>query len=141
VAEGGGGSVQARTVSGAVALDLQASGDRDIRRSSVSGDLTVRLPEASDLEVELQSTSGQVVSAFEQLEHEQAPGRHPADRLAGRLAIVDRGRVVAQGSPNELKGELRGDAIQVELGDPEPDGRATADIPGFVADSYVRRRR
>jgi ABC-2 type transport system ATP-binding protein len=49
-----------------------------------------------------------------------------ADRLAGRLAIVDRGRVVAEGSPNELKGELRGDAIQVELGDPEPDGRANA---------------
>jgi ABC-2 type transport system ATP-binding protein len=49
-----------------------------------------------------------------------------ADRLAGRLAIVDRGRVVASGSPNELKGELHGDAIQVELGDPEPDGRAHA---------------
>ncbi|HET7516222.1 MAG TPA: ATP-binding cassette domain-containing protein [Actinomycetes bacterium] len=47
-----------------------------------------------------------------------------ADRLAGRLAIVDRGRVVAEGSPNELKGELRGDAIQVELGDPQSDGRA-----------------
>ena len=49
-----------------------------------------------------------------------------ADRLAGRLAIVDRGQVVAEGSPNELKGELRGDAIHVELGDPEPDGRAHA---------------
>ncbi len=49
-----------------------------------------------------------------------------ADRLAGRLAIVDRGRVVAEGSPNELKGELRGDAIQVELSDPAPDGRAHA---------------
>jgi hypothetical protein len=34
--------------------------------------------------------------------------------------------VVAEGSPNELKGELRGDAIHVELGDPEPDGRAHA---------------
>jgi ABC-2 type transport system ATP-binding protein len=49
-----------------------------------------------------------------------------ADRLAGRLAIVDRGRVVAEGSPNELKGELRGDAIQVELGDPQADGQASA---------------
>jgi ABC-2 type transport system ATP-binding protein len=49
-----------------------------------------------------------------------------ADRLAGRLAIVDRGRVVAEGSPDELKGELRGDAIQVELGDPQADGRARA---------------
>jgi ABC-2 type transport system ATP-binding protein len=38
-----------------------------------------------------------------------------ADRLAGRLAIVDRGRVVTTGAPEELKGELRGDVVQVEL--------------------------
>jgi ABC-2 type transport system ATP-binding protein len=39
-----------------------------------------------------------------------------ADRLAAHLAIVDRGKVVASGSPDELKRELRGDAIHVELG-------------------------
>jgi ABC-2 type transport system ATP-binding protein len=38
-----------------------------------------------------------------------------ADRLADRLAIVDRGRVVTTGEPEELKGELRGDVVQVEL--------------------------
>ncbi len=38
-----------------------------------------------------------------------------ADRLARRLAIVDRGRIVVEGSPEQLKGELRGDAIHVEL--------------------------
>jgi ABC-2 type transport system ATP-binding protein len=38
-----------------------------------------------------------------------------ADRLASELAIVDRGRVVAGGSPERLKAELRGDAIHVEL--------------------------
>ncbi len=38
-----------------------------------------------------------------------------ADSLARRLAIVDRGKVVAEGTPDELKGELRGDAIVVEL--------------------------
>jgi ABC-2 type transport system ATP-binding protein len=38
-----------------------------------------------------------------------------ADRLASRLAIVDRGRVVATGTPDGLKGQLRGDAVQVEL--------------------------
>jgi ABC-2 type transport system ATP-binding protein len=38
-----------------------------------------------------------------------------ADRLAADLAIVDRGRVVATGSPDALKRELRGDAVQVEL--------------------------
>jgi len=40
-----------------------------------------------------------------------------ADRLASQLAIVDSGRVVAAGSPDELKGELRGDTVQVELAD------------------------
>jgi ABC-2 type transport system ATP-binding protein len=38
-----------------------------------------------------------------------------ADQLAARIAIVDRGRVVASGTPDELKRELRGDAIHVEL--------------------------
>ncbi|MCL2554576.1 MAG: ATP-binding cassette domain-containing protein [Actinomycetia bacterium] len=38
-----------------------------------------------------------------------------ADRLAERIAIVDRGRVVAEGTPDELKGELHGDAVHVEL--------------------------
>ena len=41
-----------------------------------------------------------------------------ADRLAGRLAIVDHGRVVAEGSPDELKGELRGDANPGRAGRP-----------------------
>ena len=38
-----------------------------------------------------------------------------ADQLAERVAIVDRGKVVAEGTPEELKRELRGDAIHVDL--------------------------
>jgi ABC-2 type transport system ATP-binding protein len=38
-----------------------------------------------------------------------------ADRLASRLVIVDCGRLVAEGSPDELKRELHGDTVQVEL--------------------------
>ena len=38
-----------------------------------------------------------------------------ADQLAARVAIVDRGKVVTEGTPDELKRELRGDAIQIEL--------------------------
>jgi hypothetical protein len=82
VAEGGGGGVRARTISGAIALDLRASGERDIHLSSVSGDLTMRLPEPSDLQVKLESTSGQVASAFEELRHEGGPGMHA---IRGRL--------------------------------------------------------
>lgn len=39
-----------------------------------------------------------------------------ADNLAANLAIVDRGKIVAEGSPDELKRGLKGDAIQVEVG-------------------------
>jgi ABC-2 type transport system ATP-binding protein len=48
-----------------------------------------------------------------------------ADRLAKRLAIVDRGRIVAQGTPDELKADLRGDAIHVELIQAEAANAAT----------------
>jgi ABC-2 type transport system ATP-binding protein len=40
-----------------------------------------------------------------------------ADRLASHLVIVDRGRIVAEGTPDELKGQLHGDAVHVELAD------------------------
>jgi len=56
-----------------------------------------------------------------------------ADRLARRLAIIDRGRVVAEGTPEGLKAELRGDAIQVELADEESAARlngAMHEVPG-----------
>jgi ABC-2 type transport system ATP-binding protein len=46
-----------------------------------------------------------------------------ADRLAHRVGIIDRGRIVVEGTPEELKGELRGDAVQVELAAPEANGR------------------
>jgi len=37
------------------------------------------------------------------------------DRLAARLAVVDAGRVVVEGTPEELKRELHGDTVVVEL--------------------------
>ena len=40
-----------------------------------------------------------------------------ADRLAERLAIVDHGRIVVEGTPDELKSELRGDTVAIELAD------------------------
>ena len=48
-----------------------------------------------------------------------------ADNLASQLAIVDRGRVVAEGTPEGLKADLRGDAIHVELVQAESNGRVT----------------
>jgi ABC-2 type transport system ATP-binding protein len=49
-----------------------------------------------------------------------------ADRLASRLAIVDRGRVVAEGTPDQLKSELHGDTVQVELVESSNGDAATA---------------
>jgi ABC-2 type transport system ATP-binding protein len=49
-----------------------------------------------------------------------------ADHLAGRLAIIDQGRIVTEGTPDELKGELRGDAVHVELAGWVPPDRVLA---------------
>jgi ABC-2 type transport system ATP-binding protein len=53
-----------------------------------------------------------------------------ADRLASQLAIVDRGRVVAEGSPAELKSSLRGDAVHVELEGANGNGSVEAALRG-----------
>jgi ABC-2 type transport system ATP-binding protein len=61
-----------------------------------------------------------------------------ADRLAERIAIVDRGRVVTEGTPDELKGELRGDAVQVELAEPPAPGRGQALTAALAHSAGVR---
>jgi ABC-2 type transport system ATP-binding protein len=48
-----------------------------------------------------------------------------ADQIASRLAIVERGRIVVEGRPEDLKAGLRGDAVAVDLRRPEANGRAT----------------
>jgi len=47
-----------------------------------------------------------------------------ADHLADRVVIIDEGLVVTEGTPNQLKSELRGDAIQVELVSAASSGQA-----------------
>jgi ABC-2 type transport system ATP-binding protein len=57
-----------------------------------------------------------------------------ADRLASKIAIVDRGRVVAEGTPTELKAGLHGDAVHVELDGTEANGNvhsALENVPGL----------
>jgi len=73
-----------------------------------------------------------------------------ADRLASRLAIVDYGRVVAEGTPDDLKNGLRGDAVVVELA-PQLDAegvsgavRVVSALPGLTevaAEGRVLRSR
>ncbi|HEY1479179.1 MAG TPA: ATP-binding cassette domain-containing protein [Gaiellales bacterium] len=42
-----------------------------------------------------------------------------ADRLAGRIAIIDDGRIVARGSADELKQRVAGHSLELELVDPD----------------------
>jgi len=56
-----------------------------------------------------------------------------ADQLAHKLAIIDRGRVVAEGTPDSLKGELSGDAIQVDLAHAVEESRVRAALAGIPA--------
>ena len=55
-----------------------------------------------------------------------------ADRLASRVAIVDRGRIVAEGDPEELKRQLNGDTIQLQFadGDGQRGRHVLADLDG-----------
>jgi ABC-2 type transport system ATP-binding protein len=53
-----------------------------------------------------------------------------ADQLASQVAIVDRGRIVGEGSPAELKASLRGDAVHVELEGANVNGNVQAALQG-----------
>jgi ABC-2 type transport system ATP-binding protein len=53
-----------------------------------------------------------------------------ADRLAQLVGIVDRGRLVAEGTPEGLKSELRGDAVHVEFAQIEDESRVRAALAG-----------
>ncbi len=69
-----------------------------------------------------------------------------ADRLAGQVAIIDRGRIVARGTPEDLKAELHGDAIVVELqeadrGDAVRVLQGIAGLRGPVVDGRTLRAR
>ena len=70
-----------------------------------------------------------------------------ADRLAERIAIVDRGRVVVEGQPQELKSELKGDSVQVVFAEVQdaPKVRAAlaavAGIHDLIIDDKILRAR
>jgi ABC-2 type transport system ATP-binding protein len=61
-----------------------------------------------------------------------------ADRLASRLVIVDRGRIVAAGTPDELKGQLHGDAVHIDLADHTERARLLAVLEGVPAVREIR---
>lgn len=61
-----------------------------------------------------------------------------ADVLADQVLVIDEGRQVALGTPEELKGHLGGDRVQVELSSPKQDeGTAVRSIQTLLHDSEV----
>jgi len=55
-----------------------------------------------------------------------------ADRLASRVVVVDRGRVIAEGSPAELKADLGATVVTVTVADRETAARAAAIMGSLV---------
>ena len=74
-----------------------------------------------------------------------------ADRLADRIAVIDHGRVIAEGSSDELKDQVGGEHLDVTLESPADAEAATAaleqlaaarpELDGGVLHVAVRRRR
>ncbi|GGT32304.1 ATP-binding cassette domain-containing protein [Nonomuraea spiralis] len=61
-----------------------------------------------------------------------------ADRLAGRIAVIDHGKVIAEGTPGELKSSVGSGSVHVRLRDPgtRPEAErllaATLDAPVYL---------
>jgi ABC-2 type transport system ATP-binding protein len=62
---------------------------------------------------------------------------HEADQLSDRIAVIDHGRVVAEGTPGELKSSAGSGVLRVRLADPADSGRAVA-ILGRALGATVR---
>jgi ABC-2 type transport system ATP-binding protein len=58
-----------------------------------------------------------------------------ADRLAHRIAVVDLGKVIAEGTPDELKSRVGGERVEVTLTDEEDAPLAASALVAMCADA------
>jgi ABC-2 type transport system ATP-binding protein len=56
-----------------------------------------------------------------------------ADRLAQLIAVVDQGKIAAQGTPSQLKGAVGGSVLTVRLADPRALSTARAELAALAA--------
>ncbi|GAA0669296.1 DUF4097 family beta strand repeat-containing protein [Kitasatospora atroaurantiaca] len=82
VVAGTADKVLAKSVSGAVTLDLDVETAADITVTTVSGPVGVRLPSLADTKVEAGTTTGDLTSTFDEL---KIGGSWGAKRLSGEL--------------------------------------------------------
>jgi ABC-2 type transport system ATP-binding protein len=64
-----------------------------------------------------------------------------ADQLAGRIAIIDGGRIVREGDPNALKEAVGDPTLRIELGDRATGSTASAVLSGFGEERPARAGR
>jgi ABC-2 type transport system ATP-binding protein len=57
-----------------------------------------------------------------------------ADRLADRIAVIDSGHVIAEGTAAQLKDQVGGDRLEVRLDDPAQAGAAADALAGVTAE-------
>jgi ABC-2 type transport system ATP-binding protein len=60
-----------------------------------------------------------------------------ADRLAERLAVIDHGRVIAEGTSRELKASIDGNALRLHLTNPDQRAEALAIVSGLLGDRVL----
>jgi ABC-2 type transport system ATP-binding protein len=57
-----------------------------------------------------------------------------ADRLADRIAVIDRGLVIAEGTPDELKAQVGGDRLEIHLCDGQRSDDALAALTAIASE-------
>jgi ABC-2 type transport system ATP-binding protein len=60
-----------------------------------------------------------------------------ADRLAERMAVIDHGRVIAEGTSQELKASIGGSALRFQLANPDQRSDAQALVLNLIADGVL----
>lgn len=64
-----------------------------------------------------------------------APELEEVDALAHRIAVIDRGRVVAEGTPADLKARVGAGTVRIRLADPSQQAAAAAALAGLTGTS------
>jgi len=64
-----------------------------------------------------------------------------ADRLADRIVVVDRGRIIAEGTAIQLKASLGSTVVEIRVADPADARRAAARLQPFASTDVLDGRR